>query len=208
LYGKTVVSVRVSIVVLAAGASTRLGRPKQLLELDGEPMLRHTVRHALASAADGVVVVLGNVDGSISTAVGDLGQRVVVNPDFATGQSTSLVAGIHAVDERAEAVIVMLGDQPTVELALLNRLIERFDEARPAIIQPVYEGVPGNPVLFRRDLFPELLAVTGDQGAREIIRSRKHQIDRIDAGQVMPPDVDTDEDYERLLEIWNARKGM
>lgn len=195
----------VSVVILAAGASSRLGRPKQMLELGGAPMLRHTVRHALESAAAEVVVVLGNQADAVRAAVGEMGQRTVVNPDFAAGQSTSLVAGIRAVDTGSAAAIIMLGDQPTVEPALLNRLIERFGEAGPAIVQPVYEGVPGNPVLFRRNLFPELLAVTGDQGAREIIRSRRHPVDRIDAGQPMPPDVDTDDDYARLLAYWNAR---
>lgn len=196
---------KVSIVILAAGASSRLGRPKQLLELRGEPLLRHTVRQALASRACEVIVVLGNEGAAIAEAVGQLGQRTVLNPDFASGQSTSLVAGIRSVDPEADAVLLMLGDQPTVSTAVLDRLIERFESGRGPIIQPLYDGVPGNPVLFRRDLFPELLAVTGDRGAREIIRNRKEEVDRVDTGQAMPPDVDTEADYARLVAMWHER---
>jgi len=198
---------RVSVVILAAGASSRLGRPKQLLELGGEALLRHTVRQALASHADEVIVVLGNEAMAIAEAVGDLGQRTVVNPEFAAGQSTSLVAGVRSVDPAAEAVILMLGDQPTVDAALLNRLIERFIEARPAIVQPVYREIPGNPVLFRGDLMSELLAVTGDQGAREIVRSGRHAVDRLDVDRDPPPDVDTEADYTRLVGLWSARRS-
>ena len=194
-----------SIVILAAGSSSRLGRPKQLLELGGEPLLRHTVRNAVASRASEVILVLGSEAEAIGRAVGGLGQRTVVNPDFTEGQSTSMLVGVRAINPATEAVILMLGDQPTVETTLLDRLIKRFERSRPAIVQPVYEGRPGNPVLFRRDLFSELLRVTGDQGAREIIRSGRHAIDRFDAGQPMPPDVDTDEDYARLRSIWSDR---
>lgn len=198
---------KVSIVILAAGTSSRLGTPKQLLDLGGEPLLRHTVRHALASRAAEVILVLGNEGAAVAEAVGKLGQRTVINPEFTAGQSTSLVAGVRAVSSDADALVAMLGDQPTVGTEVLDRLIERFDRERPPIVQPVYEGVPGNPVLFRRDLFPELLAVTGDQGAREIIRQRKEAVDRIDAGQAMPPDVDTDADYQRLLARWREERA-
>jgi molybdenum cofactor cytidylyltransferase len=193
---------QVSIVILAAGGSSRLGRPKQLLQLGGEPLLRHTIRHALASRANDVIVVLGNEADAIAEAVGDLGQRTVVNPAYVDGQSTSLVAGIRAVDPGADAALLMLGDQPTVETTVLDRLIERFAASGAEIVQPVYDGTPGNPVIFRRDLFPELLAVTGDQGARQVIRSRSERIDRIDADQPVPPDVDTEADYGRLIELW------
>lgn len=194
----------VSIVVLAAGTSSRLGRPKQLLELGGEPLLRHTIRHALASSAAEVVLVLGNRAEEIATAIGDFGQPVVVNPSFAEGQSTSLVAGVRAIDPKADALIVMLGDQPTVGPDLLRRLIDRFRETGAPIVQPRYEGTPGNPVLFRGDLFPELLTVAGDRGARDIIRRRASDVSYIDAGQAMPPDVDSEEDYARLVAAWNA----
>src|SRR3954451_14628645 len=104
----------ISIVILAAGTSSRLGQPKQLLDLGGEPLLRHTLRNALASRAGEVVLVLGHQAETIRAAVGEHGQRTVINPDFADGQSTSLRAGLEAVSDDSDAAIVMLGDQPLV----------------------------------------------------------------------------------------------
>jgi molybdenum cofactor cytidylyltransferase len=161
----------IAIVILAAGTSTRLGRPKQLLDLGGEPLLRHTVRNALASQAGEVVLVLGNRADDIAEAVGELGQRRVTNPDFAAGQSTSLRVGIEAVSAEADAVIVMLGDQPMVTPTMLDQIIEHFELTGAPIVQPVYGETPGNPVLLARSLFPELLAIEGDQGARGVIKS-------------------------------------
>ena len=194
---------RVAIVILAAGTSSRLGRPKQLLELDGEPLLRHTVRQALDSSASGVVLVLGSRAEEIAAAVGELGQRTIVNPDFALGQSTSMVAGVAALGDEFDAAIMMLGDQPTVTPELLSRLIDTFGNTSASIVQPRYQGRPGNPVLFRRDIFPELLGVTGDLGAREIIQRRKGDVTWIDIDQPAPHDVDSEEDYEYMKTIWD-----
>ena len=195
---------RVGIVILAAGASARLGRPKQLLELGGEALIRHALQSALASSADDVVLVLGSRAEEIARAAGEGNHRTIVNPDFALGQSTSMVAGIAALDG-SDAAVVMLGDQPTVGTELLNQLISAFAETRAAIVQPRYRGKPGNPVLFGRELFPELLQVTGDLGAREIIERRRNEIAYVDVDQPVPPDVDSDEDYEHLKAIWAAR---
>lgn len=195
---------RVAIVILAGGTSSRLGRPKQLLELGGEPLLRHTVRRAMASSATEVVLVLGSRAEEIGAAVGELGQRTVINSDFASGQSTSMVAGVAALGADADAAILMLGDQPTVTPALLDRLIATFAETGAAIVQPRYQGRPGNPVLFRRDQFPDLLAVTGDLGAREIIQRRKGDVVWVELDEPAPPDVDSDEDYEHLKSIWTV----
>ncbi len=198
----------ISIVILAAGTSTRLGRPKQLLDLGGEPLLRHTLRNALASRAGEVVLVLGNQADSISEAVGDLGQRTVINPDFAAGQSTSLRAGIESVSAESDAAIVMLGDQPMVTTAMLDQIIERFERTGGLIVQPIYGETPGNPVLLARSLFPELMAIEGDQGARRVIKSHREQIARVRVADGPPPgDVDTEADYQALLDAWEARAG-
>ena len=198
----------VSIVILAAGTSSRLGRPKQLLDLGGEPLLRHVVRNALASRAQEVVVVLGSQAEAIASAVGELGQRTVVNPDFADGQSTSLKAGIRAIDPNAQGVIMMLGDQPTVTPALLNRLISAYEATGASIVQPVYGGTPGNPVLIDRDYFPELLEIEGDQGARGVIKAHRRETYGMPWSDEPPPgDVDTEEEYQALVAIWNSRPG-
>ena len=197
---------RVSGVILAGGASRRLGRPKQLLDLGGEPLLRHTVRNALASSLDEVVLVLGSRAEGIAAAVGDLGQRTVVNPNFASGQSTSLVAGVAVVSPRAEAVLVLLGDQPLVSTAAIDRLVDVFEAERSWIVQAAYAGVPGNPVLFDRSLVEDLAAVTGDQGAREVVRRRRDEVALVEVGDVADVvDVDAEADYAALVERWAAR---
>ena len=198
----------ISIVILAAGTSTRLGRPKQLLNLGGEPLLRHTLRNALASRAGEVVLVLGNQADAIAEAVGDLGQRTVINHDFSAGQSTSLRVGIEALSNESDAAIVMLGDQPMVTTKMLDRIIERFEQSGALIVQPVYGETPGNPVLLARSLFPELLEIAGDQGARGVIKSHAKEIERVRISDGLPPgDVDTEEDYQALLDAWGARMG-
>lgn len=195
---------RIAIIVLAAGASRRLGRPKQLLELGGEPLIRHTVRNAMASKADEVLVVLGNEADRIALEIAELGPRTVINPDFTAGQSTSMVAGISALAPDIDAVILMLGDQPTVAPALLDTLIERFHSTGAKIIQPYYDdGRPGNPVLIAHALFPELVEVTGDIGARNVVRERFAEIERVDVDLPHPLDVDSEEDYARLKSTWH-----
>ena len=195
----------ISIVILAAGTSTRLGQPKQLLDLGGEPLLRHTLRNALASRAGEVVLVLGHQAEAIRTAVGEHGQQTVINPDFADGQSTSLRAGLDAVADDSDAAIVMLGDQPLVTPMVLDQIIERFERTGAPIVQPVFGETPGNPVLLARSLFPELLEIVGDQGARSVIASHVKEIERVRISDGPPPgDVDTVDDYQVLLKIWDA----
>jgi molybdenum cofactor cytidylyltransferase len=196
---------RVATVILAAGTSSRLGRPKQLLELGGEPLIRHTVRNALSSRAAKVVLVLGNQFEEVSDAAGPGDYDIVVNPDFAVGQSTSMVAGIASLGDDIDAALIMLGDQPTVGPDVLDRLIDAFASSGASIIQPRYQAnSPGNPVLFGRELFPELLAVCGDQGARSIIKQRHLDVVHVDIDTPVPPDVDSDQDYERVQALWGT----
>jgi molybdenum cofactor cytidylyltransferase len=194
----------VSGVILAAGRSRRLGRPKQLLDLGGQPLLAHVVRNAVASGLGEVILVLGHEAGRIAEAIGERGQRVVVNPDHAAGQSTSVRVGLGAVAPRAEAVVFLLGDQPTVDTALIDRLIERFGASGSPIVQPAYGGRPGNPVLFARELFPELAAVEGDEGARSVVRRHQAEVATVAVERRPPRDVDTEEDYRALLAEWPA----
>jgi molybdenum cofactor cytidylyltransferase len=194
---------KIAIIVMAAGASRRLGRPKQLLELGGEPLIRHTVRNAMAANAAEVIVVLGNEADAIGAAIGDRGQRIVINERFAEGQSTSMTAGLEAISGDVDAVVMMLGDQPTVSPQLVNDLIDRFAMTRARIVQPYYDdGKPGNPVLIRRDLFPDLLAVTDDVGARGVVRAHRDEVKRVDVPLPHPLDVDTEEDYAALVAAW------
>jgi molybdenum cofactor cytidylyltransferase len=197
----------VSGVILAAGSSSRLGRPKQLLELDDEPILRIVVRNAMASRLGEVIVVLGAHAKEIAGAVGDLGQRVVENPEFREGQSTSLRTGLSFVSPDTDGVLFLLGDQPEVRPSTIDRVIEAFERSKNPIVQPVYGTTPGNPVLIARALFPEIYQVEGDQGARSLVRARSHDVERVIVNDGPPPrDVDTEEDYEALRERWSRTK--
>jgi len=189
-------------VVLAAGRSSRLGRPKQLLPLAGLPLLAHVLRSASESSLDDVVVVLGHEAPAIRGAVGDWGQRVVVNPDYAAGQSTSIRAGLAALDPATEAVLFLLGDQPGVGPATIDAVVAEYGRSRAPIVVPVYGAAVGNPVLFDRALFPELAALRGDRGARGIVRRRSDQAARVAVAGDPPPDVDTEADYAAIVRSW------
>lgn len=198
---------RVSGVILAAGSSTRLGRPKQLLKLDGEPVARIVVRNAIESQLDEVILVTGARSREVAAAVGELGQRNVHNPDYERGQSTSVRAGLAAVSPDADAVLFLLGDQPEIGSDVIDAVIAAFRRTGAPIVQPVYGSTPGNPVLFARALFPELVEVTGDMGARSIVKRRSDDVCRIQVSAGPPPgDIDTEADYQALQERWARRE--
>jgi molybdenum cofactor cytidylyltransferase len=195
----------ISGVILAAGKSTRLGRPKQLLELDGEPVFLHTVRSATNSHLDQVVLVLGDHAAEIADTVGDQGQSLVINPEFELGQSTSLKLGLGTIDPEAEAVLFLLGDQPQVSAEIINAVIFQFRKSGGRIVMPSYRGTRSNPVLFSRELFPELAKVTGDQGARSVVRAHYSEVHAVEIDADPPLDIDTEEDYEKLRKLWLTR---
>jgi molybdenum cofactor cytidylyltransferase len=119
-----------------------------------------------------------------------------------------LRAGLAAVNPESEAVLFLLGDQPEVDADVIDALIDAFERTRAPIVQPVYGGAPANPILFSRALFPELDRVIGDAGARSIIRQRVNDVMRVEVGGDAPPgDVDTDEDYQALVERWAERRA-
>jgi molybdenum cofactor cytidylyltransferase len=193
-------------VILAAGRSARLGRPKQLLPLAGRPLLAHTLGHAIASTLDEVILVLGHEAATIAAAVGDLGQRTIINPDHAAGQSTSVRAGLAALPPDSGAVLFLLGDQPSVTAEIIDTLLSGYRADPAPILVPVYGTERGNPVLFDRALFPELSRVSGDEGARAIVRAHRGDVRLMPVpGDQPPQDVDTEADYQRLLASWPVR---
>jgi molybdenum cofactor cytidylyltransferase len=162
---------RIAAVLLAAGRSTRMGGPNKLLEFIGERRLvRIAAEEALASRACGVIVVVGHQRGEVEKALAGLPVRIVYNPDFADGLGTSLKAGIGAVPANVDGAIVCLADMPQVDASLIDRLIGAFDPDRGALlVVPTFQGKRGNPVLWARRFFPDLMAVEGDVGARHLI---------------------------------------
>ena len=161
----------VAAIVLAAGRSTRMGGPNKLLEtISGKPLVRIAAEQALSSRASPVVVVSGHERARVEAALASLDVRLVHNPDYAQGLSTSVKAGLAALPPESEAAIVCLGDMPQVTSALIDRLIAAFDPERNAlVVLPTFSGKRGNPVLWSRRFFPELIALEGDVGARHLI---------------------------------------
>lgn len=181
-----------------------MGQPKQLLPLGGEPLLRHTIRTALASQLAEVIVVLGHRAGEIASQVGELGQKTVINTAFAQGQSTSLRAGLDAVDSDSDAALFLLGDQPEVPVEVINQIMAAHARESAAIVAPTYGETTGHPVLFSRELFDELRDVSGDVGAREVIaRHRDVRLLVPVAGDAPPGDADTPAEYSDLVTRWS-----
>ncbi len=193
-------------VVLAAGMSRRLGRPKQLLDLGGKPLIVHVIERATQSALDSVLVVTGHDSARVEGALRGLDVQTVFNPDFPAGQSTSLIAGINTLSSKTDGIVVLLGDQPLVSSEVISRIVERRRQHGNAIVMTGYGGVRSHPVLFGREMFNELCQVRGDQGARNVIRQHSGAVTVIDSEQQTPPDdVDTEEAYARLLAWWEQR---
>ena len=188
-------------IVLAAGKSSRLGRPKQLLPVHGEPLIRHTLRRVLASSLDQVMLVIGHEADEVRDTVADLEVQCVFNPDAAAGQSTSVRAGLVALPPDAEAAVFILGDQPGVDPAVIDALVTAWRTSGRPVVVPRYEDRMGNPVLFDRRVFPELAALEGDTGARPVVRAHHDSGDLqvVPVAGQAPPDVDTEADYAALI---------
>jgi len=183
------------VVVLAAGSSRRLGSPKQLLDLGGRPLLQHVIDAAAEAGAERIVVVLGHAEPEIRAAIAlPRGAVVVVNPDFATGQASSLRVGIGTLSPPVNRAVVVLGDQPLVTA----QAIQAVAEAPGPLARATYGGMPGHPVAFDRALWPELRAVEGDRGARDVLTAHAREVVAVEMGGDPPGDVDTDEDFQRL----------
>jgi molybdenum cofactor cytidylyltransferase len=182
----------VAAIVLAAGRGSRFGEaPKLLAHLHGKPLVRHVAEAALASAADPVFVVTGHRSGEVEATLIDLPIVLVPNRAYAEGLSTSLKAGFVALDPDTEAAIVLLGDMPLVGPALIDRLIARWRESRPAAIVPVVEGQRGNPVVLSTSLRPEVERLTGDVGAGPLLRGRADVLEEAMDDEAAVRDVDT-----------------
>ncbi len=200
-----------SAVILAAGSSSRMGRPKQLLALGDRPLLQHVVDEAVASKAGEVVVVLGHRAEEIAAAIEDRGSaRVVVNDEHESGQGSSLRVGLAAVATHAGAAAVLLGDQPGVCSGLIDRVVEAFLAGEKPAARPVYGGdggrrVAGHPVVLARSLWPRLTELDGDEGARGLLAEHPQWLLEVEVEGEPPADVDTLEDYRRTVAGREAR---
>lgn len=185
-------------LVLAAGLSRRMGKAKLLLPLEGKALVRWSVEGLLPHVGF-VVVVTPPDDVALRQALAGLDVRFVVNPRSEAGQGTSIAAGAAALPAGTEAVVVALGDQPRLPAGLLADLLATFHRERKPIAAPVYQGTQATPVVFDASVFGELQALDGDAGARAVVRRDPARVAVLAVDGPMPPDVDTPEDYARLV---------
>ena len=161
---------RVAALVLAAGRSKRMGRNKLLTPVEGGPLALRAIDAALASQAGPVIVVLGHESERVRSAIGERAVRLVEAPDYAEGLSASLKAGLAALPDRIDAVIVCLADMPRVSAPIIDRLIAAFNPAEGRrICVPIHKGQRGNPVLWDLAYVPEMATLTGDRGAKPLL---------------------------------------
>jgi molybdenum cofactor cytidylyltransferase len=199
-------SMQIAAIVLAAGGSVRMGQPKQLLPIGGQPMVRRVVEAVCGAGLDQVVVVTGAYAAEVRQALAGLNLEMIFNESWSGGLSTSLRHGIKALRPEIGAVLIVLADQPALTPGLLEMLVARYRATGAPIVAPVHRGRRGNPVLFARTVFSELLAVEGDQGGRAFLA---RHADRLEQVEVDDPavlfDVDTLHDYEEAKKLGTER---
>jgi molybdenum cofactor cytidylyltransferase len=191
----------IAAIVLAAGRSTRMGAANKLLaDVGGSPMVRHVVEAAQASRTRPVLVVTGHQADEVRAALAGLDIVFVANPGYAAGLSTSLKAGIAAVPDGAGGALVLLGDMPRIGTEHIDALLAAFAAASPrAIIVPTHRGRRGNPVLWPRAYFAEIMQLEGDAGARRLLALHADDVREVDLGSdAIFFDVDTPEVLARV----------
>jgi molybdenum cofactor cytidylyltransferase len=184
-------------LVLGAGGSTRLGRPKQLLPYGDETLLDHTLATARACHFDQLVVPIGGAAAEVRERVDLSGAEVVVNDAYGSGCSSSIAAALGAVDTRCEVLVLMLGDQPGVTPATVASLLEGRGDAPLAVC--LYDDGRGHPLAFDRSVFPQLADLHGDKGVWRLLDERADEVADVRISGPIPLDVDTPEDYEAVL---------
>jgi molybdenum cofactor cytidylyltransferase len=186
-------------IILAAGESKRFGKPKQLLDWKGKPFVRQVAETALSAGLSPVVVVTGADGEKVENALAGLDVTIVRNEDWQSGQASSIVVGIKSLPKNSGACLFLLADQPQIGGEIIRALTETHTQGLPAILAPlVLEEKRANPVLFDRITFPDLLQLTGDVGGRAVFS--KHKVEYLPwHDDALLLDVDTPEDYERLV---------
>jgi len=194
-------------VVLAAGRSTRLGQPKQLMPYRGRPLLAWVVAAMAGSRVDETVVVLGHDRERIARAVDLRGARAVYNERYGEGLSTSLQAGLAALGEDVKAAVLSVGDQPLLDADVIDALIDLHVRTDAPIVTTDYGAYQGTPLLLHRSLWPLARQIHGDQGARALLRAYRDAVAAVPVPPALATDIDTWEDYTVLQEMQRQPEG-
>ena len=190
----------IAALVLAAGGSRRLGRPKQLEPWGSTTLLGHVIDLVESFPVDETWVVVGS---DLDRVVNEIGTRpvgIIQNPDWQTGLASSLRVGLDALTRlsKADGVLVFLGDQPSVRADVVTALIEKHRRSKAMAIVPKYRYSRGNPVLIDRALWPRLMSLEGDEGAMRLLQAHSEWVEEVWFDSLPPRDIDTQADVEEL----------
>ncbi|MBT2669003.1 nucleotidyltransferase family protein [Bacillus sp. ISL-4] len=189
-------------IILAAGFSKRMGEPKLLLPYKGKALIRHTLDECLKSKLDGIIVVVNpQIKKLVEESQIDGVNKVVLNDFSNEGMSTSVKLGLQSLPDSVQAAIFLLGDQPLMTSREINQIIRDYHhQPNCSIIQAEYQDGKGHPVLFKRNMFPPLLNIDGDEGGKSVITKFKEHVYYSELNRKIITDIDTPEDYKDLIE--------
>jgi len=190
------------IVILAAGASSRFGTPKQLIPFNGKTLLQHVIDEAGNAEPAAIVVVTGANTDEIASSLSDDNFNLVFNEEWAKGMASGIVAGVHAIirlNNSIEKIIIAVCDQPFVNAALFKQLNQVQQETGKPIVASTYANTIGTPVLFSRRYFDQLLSLEGDTGAKKLLKEYSGDVATVDFPKGVV-DIDTQDDLDRLLD--------
>lgn len=186
----------ITAIVLAAGAGTRFGATKQLVEVRGKPLAQHAIDAATEAGVEEIVVVLGHDAERVRSRLRLGSATAVMNPDHGTGMASSIAAGLAAADPASHGAVVLLADQPGITATHIRALVQAFAARRSPVVRLSFRNGPG-PALVARELWPEISAIGGDVGARDLIDRRPDLVEVVDVEDDAPVDVDVPGDLER-----------
>lgn len=192
-----------AIIILAAGSSSRLGTPKQAIHFQGKTLLQHAIDEAMQISIQPIIVVVGAHDDAVAENLTQSNVHLIKNRNWQEGISSSIRCGLQAMQEIntfIDGVIVMVCDQPYVTHFLLESLLKKQQKSGQPIVASSYENILGTPVLFHKSFFSELMKLSGDSGARKLIRAHAPLTSSVSfpKGNI---DIDTLEDYEKLIDL-------
>ncbi|MHC4105329.1 MAG: nucleotidyltransferase family protein [Planctomycetota bacterium] len=192
----------INAIILAAGASQRMGKPKPLLRFEDKTFLEQIISVLKLSDVDRITVVLGAEAETIKKSIELSGTNIVINKNYQKGQLSSLIAAIENTPEETEAVLVCLVDSPFITKEVVNKIISKFKEANNPVIVPVFNKERGHPTLFSRSLFDELVSAPEEQGARYVLYSNEEKVLEVETSEsAILVGIDTPDDYKSCFGV-------
>lgn len=197
----------ISALILAAGMSSRMGAPKQLLRLGGRSLIRIVTQNVMASAVDEVLVVTGCMADEVGREIKDLPVKIVYHPEYEKGQGDSLAAGVKEINPQTDTLLIFMCDQPLITPGIIDHIITEHKKDRCKALRPAFKGRPGHPVLFTEAVLEELKALAGDEGARGLlVRLGKEARELPVPWEEVVLDIDTPGKFEALKARYDIKQ--